>query len=130
MTDFDAAEVIELAADLGRVPGRAVENVGKALEVGARTIKDTWQENAAKLSGSHARAYPNSVDYSVAPNAPMGSLAYEIGPNPGRHLGNLGILEEARGGVQSRPQNAGRDALRTNEDDIVEQLGKAVEDIL
>jgi hypothetical protein len=127
--DFDFSELNQLSADLGEAPVKMIPLVRKAVEITARNIKDDWQEGAAKASGQHARLFPKSIDYDMGLDAD-GAITAEIGPNLGRVQGSLGILEDAPGGVMSRPQNAGRKAAKKNEQDFMDGLAKAAEEAI
>lgn len=125
--DFDFSELNKLSADLGEVPSKIIPLVRKAVEVTARNVKEDWQSGAAKASGSHARLFPKSIDYDLGLETD-GGISAEIGPNRGRVQGSLGILEDAPGGVRSKPQNAGRKAAKKNEQDFITGLAKATEE--
>lgn len=125
--DFDFSELNKLSADLGDVPNKIVPLVRKAVEVTARNVKDDWRAGAAKASGSHARLFPISIDYDLGLETD-GEISAEIGPNLGRVQGSLGILEDAPGGVRSKPQHAGRKAAKKNEQDFINGLAKATEE--
>lgn len=127
--DFDFSELNQLSADLGEAPVKMIPLVRKAVEITARNIKDDWQEGAAKSSGQHARLFPKSIDYDMGLEVD-GAITAEIGPNRGRVQGSLGILEDAPGGVMSRPQNAGRKAAKKNEQDFMDGLAKAAEEAI
>jgi len=126
---FDFSEVNKLVADLNAAPLRVIPNLRKAVEVTARNVKDDWQKNSASRSGIHAKKYPSSVDYDLKLNFD-GQIGAEIGPNLGKAQGPLGILEDATGGVRSRPQHAGRDALQSNEADFEKGIRIAVDGLL
>lgn len=127
--EFDFYEVNELVADLGDAPKKVIPNVRKAVEVTARNVKDDWRSEAKSLSGKHAKGYPSSIDYTMELNT-NGEIGAEIGPTPGKGQGSLGILEDAPGGVGSRPQKAGTKAAKKAEKDFEAGLLKAVGDVL
>lgn len=129
--EFDFSEVNRLAADLGDAPAKVIPNVRKAVEVTARNVKDDWRSGAKALSGAHAKRYPGSIDYTMELNTD-GEIGAEIGPSLGGRWGqgSLGILEDAPGGVGSRPQKAGTKAAKKAEKDFENGLLKAVGDVL
>lgn len=110
MSDF--SELADLEADLRSVGPKAARYVAKAVEVTARHVKDDWRD-AAERTGLYP--YSSDIDYDMEIGG--GVIAAEVGPTPG-DAGSLGIVEDAPGGVRSRPQHAGRSALRANEDDF------------
>lgn len=119
MTDF--SELQRLARDLGEVPAAVVPKVVQALEHTAFDLKNDWAQGADRsgLSG-----YARSIDYELKPRP--GTIAMEIGPNPSKHQGTFGFVEDATGGVMSAPQHAGRDALEANSDDFERGIDIAV----
>lgn len=138
MPDFDFSELTQLSQDLGTVPARAIPKVRQAVEIAARKTKDAWRQTAQPLSGKHARQYPGSIDYDLELNTD-GQISAEIGPNLTRYGGksgrgglapSLGILEDAPGGVRSKPQRAGQKAAQIGGDDLETGIAKALEDLL
>lgn len=126
--DVDATELDALAIDIGEASTEMQKNAIKALEVGARDIKDDWRGAARSLSGRHAGKYPAKISYDLEEFAD--GVVAEIGPEKSGQ-GNLGaILEYAGGDVKSAPQNASRLALRANLDSILRGLAKAGTDPL
>lgn len=122
--EFDFSELMELAADLGDVPEKVAPNVRKAVQVTSHKIKQDWRKAADRTGLSQ---YAGDITYETTET--RDSIEGEIGPTPGDG-GSFGLVEEARGGVRSAPQHAGRDAARKNEKDFIEGLLKATEDIL
>lgn len=121
MADDDFSEIMELSADMARVPDRANRLVKKALEVTARNIKDDWRQGAeVSVGDGFSSRYPSSIFYDI--KFPGGAIEAEIGPELGRPGASAGFLEDAPGDVRSAPQHAARDALRANEEDFVRGL--------
>lgn len=119
----DFSELQQLAADLGTVAPKAQRNVGKALEVTARSVKDDWREGATVANG-YANTYAPAIDYDFTSGD---GITVEIGPHLGATPGaSAGFLEDAPGGVDSPPQHAGRDALEANEADFYRGLEIAI----
>lgn len=121
MSDF--SELDKLVADLRSAPAEAAPFVRKAVQVTAHKIRDEWREKAARTG---LAAYGRSVGYDTKES--RSGVEAEIGPTPGRRQASFGFVEEAKGGVRSSPQNAGRDALKNNEADFVDGLDKAIAD--
>lgn len=123
---FDFSELKELAADFEAVPDGLPSNVTKALKVTATRIKKDWskQANRTGLAG-----YAAGVTYDIEPDGADAVVA-EIGPEHERNQGQLGLVEEANGGVRSAPQHAGRDALKANEADFERGMELALIDSL
>lgn len=117
-----------LIYDLGTFPRHAGRFVKTALNGTALEAKQSWQELAKRPSGTHARAYPFSVDYDVRGEFP--SFEAEVGPNLGRAQGALGILEDAPGGVTSSPQNVRPRVVKAVEKDFERGQAAAVDDAL
>lgn len=94
---FDFSQVAELAADLGRLPGKALPEVDKVTKKGADNIKRAL---AAQASGSeHFHGMAGSFSYDSMYG--LGSVGYEIGPDKSRRggaLGNLFFFGGANGG--------------------------------
>ena len=125
-----ADELRKLAADLSKVATGVRPFAEKAIEVTARNIKSGWAERAevSREGTGFAGAYSSSIDYDM--RATLTSVEADIGPNLGKRGGSAGFLEDAPGGVKSRPQHAGRDALEANEQDFYDGLAKAAADAL
>jgi hypothetical protein len=121
--DFSALR--NLTADLGKLADEAIPNVAKALEVTARHVKSDWRDNAKRVDRNKAKAYPYSIDYDMHLETD-GQISAEIGPNLEKNQGSLGILEEARGGVKTHPQQNARRALAKNVEDFERGILKAV----
>ena len=123
-------ELRQLAADLVGVAGGIRPFAEKAIEVTARNVKAGWSKRAAvsKDGNGFAGTYPSSIDYDLKRG--ITTVSAEIGPNLGKNGGSAGFLEDAPGGVKSRPQHAGRDALEANEQDFYDGLAKAAADAL
>lgn len=122
--EFDFSDLMKLAADLGDAPGKASQNVVKALHVTSRHIKDDWRKDANRTG---LRKYAVDMSYDIETRD--GAITSEIGPTPG-DAGSLGLVEDANGGVRSAPQHAGRDAARKHEGDFISGVLKAVTDPL
>ena len=124
---IDSSELDRLAADLGAVAKNAGPFIRKAVEFGARNVRDDWRENAQGMS--HAPAFPSSITYDMrGGNAIRGSeIEAEIGPDKSRPQGALGNLIEY-GSVNNPPQGLGLGALQREEPDFLEGLTKAESD--
>lgn len=118
----------DLAADLTAAPANAARYIDKAMDVTARNIKDDWRQGAeiAREDNNFADDYSSSIGYDK--NYTATTIEREIGPELGRPGGSGGFLEDGGRGVKSRPQHAGRDALRANEDDFVRGIEIALFD--
>jgi hypothetical protein len=129
---FTFTELTELAADLGDVPAKALRNVRKSVEVGARGIKDDWRAVATADSGRHARLYPRAITYDMDGLTVFGVdvVRAEIGPEIGRRQGRLGFLEEGVPGQNTAGQHGMRLAVKANEDDFMRGLLTAISDPL
>ena len=120
----DFSELNELGADLRAVSPLANRNIGKAIEVTARNVKDDWQQGAT-VSRGYAKSYAPAIDYTM--KYPGNAIEAEIGPSLGKTPGaSAGFLEDAPGGVLAAPQHAARDALEANEPDFIRGLEIAI----
>lgn len=88
MTDFDASEFRELAADLGKASREAFTEAEKITKKAAQNIKTTMAEDA-ESSGTY-RHFSGSISYDRAMS--VGTIAYEIGPDKDRTQGALGNI--------------------------------------
>lgn len=127
--DFDFSELRKLAADLGAAEVKVVPFVRKAVGVTARNVKDDWRKGAkvSNVRGNAARLYSSSIDYDMKLDTD-GEIGAEIGPNPEKAGGTMGMLEDAPGDVRSAPQHAGRKAAKRAEADFIRGIEKAGED--
>ncbi|MGN7978203.1 hypothetical protein ACTJJ4_11575 [Microbacterium sp. 22195] len=120
MTDF--SDVRKLSAELASVPEETKSFARKALQVTAHHIRDDWRA-AANRTG--LAGYARDVTYDTQELAH--SVKAEIGPTPG-DAGSFGLVEDGGGGVRSKPQHAGRDALEKAEPDFVRGMEAAIAD--
>jgi len=122
---FDFSELTRLAVDLGDAPAEVSTNVRKAVQVTSHKIKDQWRKEA-KRSG--LAGYASSITYDTKET--RGGVEGEIGPELSRNQGSFGFVEEGGEKVQSSPQHAARNAVRSQQDDFVKGIEKAARDIL
>ena len=131
---IDDSEILELAADLAKVPEGAGRGIVQAVEVSSRNIKDSWRD---ALKGSETVPLgPNAITYDLHGMA-SGSLALggsssvvgEIGPSLDSAQGPIvGILEE--GSATETPRGFGAHALAEELVGFEAGLAKAVGDVL
>jgi hypothetical protein len=125
--EFDFGELDALAADLGDAPKSVIPRVRQAVERTAFAIKGDWRKAAQDANGAgHAKRYPAAVDYEMRLGTD-GEIGADIGPDPSKGQGALGILEDAPGGVRSRPQRSRDRALRENLADFERGILNATE---
>jgi hypothetical protein len=136
---IDTSELNQLTAALSDVPRNAWPRIYQAVEVNARNIKDAWAEN---LGGTDNRASAfrhigRSVDYDMGAAggliAAAAGVAHGIeaviGPNLGKRQGAMANWFET--GMRNIPAlHAGADALRRNEQDLIDGLMQAATDAL
>lgn len=125
--DFDAREVTELAADLGRVAGDALPAVDAVMKKAAVNVKDGL---AADARGSrHFRQIAPSMSFDS--DYRVGQVGYEIGPDrdrsPAAALANIAYFGGANGGGGSLDLNG---PLRAEEPGMMAALDKALGDLL
>ena len=117
---FDFSEILSLSADLGKAPAKAAANIGKAVAVTAKRVKEDWQE---PWSGSeHVPGAPPSITYDMKLGA---GISAEIGPEIGGPGSLAGMLEYGTPNTGAR--GYGAEALHRNEADFVEGITKAGE---
>lgn len=127
--DVDFSELDRLAADLGEVAHKSARPIEKAVAVTARKIKEDWASEARGMA--HAPAFPHSISYDINKFGGFGAsvISAEIGPDKGKPQGALGNLIEF-GSRNNAPQGLGHGALQRNEEDFVNGLEKATDDML
>ena len=115
---FDFTELDRLAADLAEVPKNAGPFIQKAVEIGARNVRDTWRSSARGLR--HAPSYPGSITYDMVGYRGFGVsiIQADIGPDKERPQGALGNLIEG-GSPTSAPHNFGTSALQAEQEDFI-----------
>lgn len=118
----DFSELRSLGSDLLGAPEASRPLIRKALQVTARNIKDQWREGAYR---SGLENYAADITYETSEKPAV--IEAEIGPTIG-DSGSFGLVEDAKGGVQSAPQHAARDALEANEEDFLNGLEIAIAD--
>ncbi|MFJ2259475.1 hypothetical protein ACIOKD_14235 [Streptomyces sp. NPDC087844] len=106
---FDMRDVRRLERHLARVVPQARQDTRAVVMRGAVNIKNGWKANARATSGSHARHYPRTVGFDIAPYGPD-IVAAIIGPDKGGVQGPLGAILEY-GSVKNPPHNDGGRAL-------------------
>jgi len=125
--EFDFSEMDKLVADLADAPTAVIPGVRKAVEDTALGIKESWRDDARSLNGrGHARRYPGAIDYDMQLDTD-GVIGAEIGPNLAKKQGSLGFLDEAPGGVRSRPQRSREKAIKENAEEFDRRIEKALE---
>lgn len=125
MIDWDSSELNMLAADLGRVPGRIVNQTTKVVFRGAVNIRDSARKLAP--GSRYARHYPNSITYDVDAFGRPGVIEAEIGPDRNRRQGALGVLFE-HGSVNNPPMAHMGPSLDLEGPKFVRNLADAAED--
>lgn len=125
--DFDAREVTELGADLGRVSGTALPLADAVMKKAAENIKTGMAADAAgsRHFGGIGRTISYDSDYRV------GQVGYEIGPDRDRGkvaaLGVIAYFGGSNGGGGTLDINA---PLRAEEPRMMAALDRALGDLL
>ena len=125
--DFDAREVTELAADLGRVSGAAVPLIDGVMRDSAERITE---ELAADARGSrHFRQIAPAMSFDR--DYRIGQVGYEMGPDrsrtPAAALANIAYFGGSNGGGGTLDISA---PLRSEEPRMMAALDKALGDLL
>jgi hypothetical protein len=106
----DVRQMLALAAAIDRAAATAERRVKPVVVKGAMNIKRDWRAHARTAAGRHARRYPSSITFDVAP-VPGGVRAV-VGPDKALPQGPLGNLLEF-GSANNPPQMSGARALIT-----------------
>jgi hypothetical protein len=122
---FDFSEINALAADLGKVPGNAGENIRKAFTV---TSLKTKRDAAAEVSKSPTwKAAAAAISYDIKTDGH--TIESEVGYDKSVGAGPLGNLREyGAPGKQLAPHNDLANALEKNSPDFQSGLEKALRD--
>jgi len=119
MSADGSAEIRQLALNLGRVAGAALQDVDAVLKKGAQNIKNEMRRD---VSGSrHFFGMTGSISYDAEPLP--GRPRYVIGPDKslrGGALGNIYYFGTSRGGGSGDIDKP----LRTEEPRTMDALGK------
>lgn len=86
--DWDVSEVLDLAADLGKIPGQAVKPLREVVHTSARKIRDGMRADAR--GHAHSPHFPGSITFETKER--FGGTDAEIGPDKGRTQGALGNI--------------------------------------
>ena len=135
----DTSELDQLTARLGDVPRNAWPLIYKAVQVASVNIKDTWAENLGGTSNpaSAFKHIGRSVDFDMGAAGSLLSSALGvasgiesvIGPNLAKRQGAMAGWFET--GMRNIPAlGAGSDALRRNEQDLINGLQIAAQQAL
>jgi hypothetical protein len=125
----DFSEVNRLAADIGKIPGRAVPASVAIVTKGALNIKQDAQTRIRGQLGSptHLPHYPNAIDFDIRYG--VGRIEAEIGPNSAMPQGGMGApIEE--GGIRTAPMPHMGPALEAEGPKFEKALGDMVEGFL
>ena len=86
--EIDTSEVLELAADLGRIAGKSVPPLLAAVEKSAASVQRGMRSEAQ--GHAHSPHFPNSITHDV--KAHFGGIEAETGPDKGLTQGALGNI--------------------------------------
>ena len=123
---FDASELRDLAADLGRIPAKSVPAAMAVVSKGAYNVKTDWQARWKGLS--HAPSLADAVTYEMYGPSGIGQHGPEIGPDKLRRQGALGNIIEY-GTVKNSPTPGGLPAAEAEAPRFavaVAQLGESL----
>ncbi|GAB3166617.1 hypothetical protein GCM10027059_25840 [Myceligenerans halotolerans] len=122
----DASEARALAADLGRIPARAIPEVDGVLEKAANVLKKDMA--AAFAASPHFKRVAAAVSYER--KGSFREIAYEVGPETGRGAGSLaGIAVD--GGANGGGGSVKIDGLLESEAAVIERhIGDIIEGLL
>jgi hypothetical protein len=86
--EADVSQLRQLEADIGRIPGRAVPPLIKAVTTSGHRVRDALRADAAGIG--HAPHFPNSITDEV--QVKVGQIGAEIGPDKSLTQGALGNI--------------------------------------
>lgn len=86
--EADLSELRRLDSDLGKIPGRAVPPLMKAVTEVSGRVRDKLREDASGMK--HAPYFADSITDEL--KVKVGQIGAEIGPDKGRRQGALGNL--------------------------------------
>ncbi len=116
--EFDFSELDKLTVSIEDAAPDLGSKMVKVIRTSAYRGRQEWIKSARKNAGPHLPAYPTSVDFDPVDVAD-GEIFTELGPNLERNQGALGIVEDAPGGVRSKPQRNYERAEKVIEADLV-----------
>jgi hypothetical protein len=125
---FDFAEVLKLAADLGKAPTDSGLNIRKAVEITARHVKDDWRKDLTGARGIPHGAASISYDIKGGEAIRGSAIEAEIGPELEGQGSIVGLVEY--GTPTLGPRGYGAGALQRNQQDFIDGLEKAIGDVL
>lgn len=125
MTDFGASEMDELAADLGKIPGRMVSKQIAAVEGSSKRVEAGWRQRWSSIS--HAPHIPQAITHEV--KVRPGQVTGIIGPDKDLRQGALGNILEY-GTSNNAPIPGGGPALQAEEPRLLKAIADIGEDIL
>lgn len=104
---FDTSELNALAADLGKIPGKAQKTVMDVVDESGELLRAAWASNAAATAGEHGKHYPKSITADIKPG--LGTIGVEVGPESSMPQGGMGMGFEY-GSVNQPPHMDGNRA--------------------
>lgn len=122
----DASELVNFAAELGRIEPKVARQVNAVVTKGALNIKNTMRED---LSGSrHFGQIAKTISYDIEKSD--GAIEAEIGPNKhyrAARIANIAYFGGSRGGGKTADPDNG---LRKELPNLTEHLGRVMGDVL
>lgn len=122
----DASELVNFAAELGRIEPKVARQVNAVVTKGAVNIKKTMQDD---LSHSrHFKQIAPTISYDIEKSG--GAIEAEIGPNKqyrSARLANIAYFGTSRGGGQTADFDNG---LRKELPNLTEHLRRVMGDVL
>lgn len=122
--DFDTRQLLDLSADLARLPARTITDVAAVTAAAALRLATTWRANATITAGAHGRHYPKAITFDMAPALSM-NVGAIIGPDSSMPQGGMGRGFEY-GSRNQEPHLDGNHAADTEEPKYVADVTAAV----
>jgi len=113
------AELRALAANMGKIAGKALDDVDAVLKKGAQNVKEEMQADASR--SPHFKGMAGAITYDS--HYLLGRARYVVGPDKSRRggsLGNIYYFGTSRGGGSGDIEKP----LRTEEPRLMSQMEK------
>lgn len=122
---IDASELRTLAADLGKVPARAVTEIRGAVGKSTKDVETSWRDNARATAGKHGKHYPAAITSDVRYG--FGVIAGQVGPERGRKQGGMSF---EHGSINQEPHLDGAQAADKHEAAFVRSIADVAQGVL
>lgn len=112
----------QVAADLGKINGKAFRNVAIAVQLAGKWVERDWKANASQTAGAHGKHYPDSIkaektgalESTIEPDESMkqGAMSFEYGSrNQPPHLDGLRAFDGRQAAINRAIRRAVENAF-------------------